>query len=64
MTAVAAGRGIALIGESVGSLSGSCVKVIPVSGVPRVSIIALWNQDSTSPFIEKFVGIVASTAVT
>ena len=62
LTAVEAGRGIALVGEQVGSLSGSRVKIIPVSGVPRVPVVALWNKDSTSPFIEKFVGIVADTA--
>lgn len=63
LTAVEAGRGIALVGESVGSLSGSRVKIVPVLDVPRVSVIAIWSKDSTSPFIEKFVGIVAGTAV-
>lgn len=62
LTAVEAGRGIALVGKAVSSLSGSRVTIIPVSGVPPVSVIALWNKDSTSPFIEKFVGIVADTA--
>jgi DNA-binding transcriptional LysR family regulator len=62
LTAVEAGRGIALVGESVNSLSGSRVKFVPVSGVPPVSVIALWKKDSTVPFIEKFVGIVAAVA--
>ena len=62
LTAVEAGRGIALVGEQAGSLGSSRVKIIPVAGVPRVSVVALWNKDSTSPFIEKFVGIVADTA--
>ncbi|HXB60742.1 MAG TPA: LysR substrate-binding domain-containing protein [Candidatus Acidoferrales bacterium] len=62
LTAVEAGRGIALVGEQAGSLSNSRVKIIPIAGVPRVSVVALWNKDSTSPFIEKFVGIVADTA--
>jgi DNA-binding transcriptional LysR family regulator len=62
LTAVEAGRGIALVGEAVGSLSGPRVKIVPVSGVPPVSVIALWNKDSTSQFIEKFVGVVANIA--
>jgi DNA-binding transcriptional LysR family regulator len=62
LTAVEAGRGIALVVESVGSLSSSRVKIIPIAGVPPVSVIALWNKNATSPFIEKFVGVVAGAA--
>ncbi len=62
LTAVEAGRGIALVGAAVGSLSGSRVRIVPVAGVPPVSVIALWNKDSTSQFIGKFVGIVVETA--
>ena len=62
LAAVEAGRGIAIVSETVACIAGPRVKLIPVAGVPPLAVVAVWKKGATTPWVGKFVAAALASA--